>query len=51
MNTPSKTKLRLMIVDDSEVVRMGLCALLGAAEEIEVVGEAQDVKSAFLPES
>lgn len=48
MTTSQKPKLRLVLVDDSEVVRMGLRTLLDAAEGIEVVGEGQDVKSAVI---
>jgi two-component system response regulator DevR len=48
MNSSSKTTLRLVLVDDSEVVRIGLRALLGAAKGIEIVGEADDVKSAVI---
>ena len=33
-------KLRILLVDDHEVVRLGLKALLGRQEGFEVVGEA-----------
>ena len=39
----SAPRLRLLIVDDSEVVRTGLRALLGAEPAFEVVGEAGTV--------
>ena len=35
-------KTRILIVDDHAVVREGLCALLMAEEDMEVVGQAQD---------
>ena len=41
-----KSRLRLVLVDDSEVVRMGLRSLLGAEPSIEVVGEAENVARA-----
>lgn len=34
--------LRLLVVDDSPVVRMGLLALLSTEDDLEVVGEARD---------
>ena len=34
------TKIRVVLVDDHAIVRTGLKAVLGAAQEIEVVGEA-----------
>ena len=37
------TRIKLLIVDDSEVVRMGLRTLLGMDGTIEVVGEAPSV--------
>lgn len=40
------TRIRLIIVDDSELVRLGLRTLLEAAESIEVVGEAGTVAQA-----
>jgi len=40
-------KIRLLIVDDHEVVRMGLKALLGAEEDMEVVGEAATAQEAL----
>ena len=38
--------IRLVIVDDSEVVRMGLRALIGADPTMEIVGDAYNVASA-----
>jgi two-component system, NarL family, response regulator DevR len=35
-------KIRVMLVDDHEVVRRGLSALIEAEEDLEVVGEASD---------
>ena len=37
--------LRVVVVDDSEVVRMKLRGLLGAAQGFELVGEAPDGKT------
>jgi len=42
----SRTPLRVLVVDDSEVVRMGLRALLGAEPSLAIVAEAHDVASA-----
>ena len=41
-----KNRLRIVLVDDSEVVRMGLRALLAAERSIEILGEAGTVASA-----
>ena len=46
MSTATRSDLQLLIVDDSEVVRMGLRPLFGAAAGFTVIGEATDVKSA-----
>ena len=35
-------KIKVLIADDHSVVRMGLAALLGAEDDIEVVGEAKN---------
>ncbi len=40
---PAVSRIRLLIVDDSEVVRAGLRALLGIDVSLEVVGEAVNV--------
>ena len=45
MNTPNP--LRLLLVDDHEVVRRGLIDLLSADEDLEVVGEAGSVAEAM----
>lgn len=39
-------KIRLLVVDDHEVVRVGLKALLSAEEDMEVVGEAATAQEA-----
>ena len=38
-----KPRVRVVLVDDSEVVRMGLRALLGTDPALEIVGEAGNV--------
>ena len=40
-------KIKVMLVDDHAVLRMGLAALLGTRKEIEVVGEADDGQEAL----
>ena len=42
---PAKTLFRLVLVDDSEVVRTGLRTLLGSEKSIEIIGEAGTVAS------
>ena len=37
-----KSKIRVLIADDHTIVRIGLATLLGAEEDIEVVGEAKN---------
>ena len=39
-------KIGVLLVDDHAVVRQGLCALLAAEEDIEVVGEAENGRQA-----
>jgi DNA-binding NarL/FixJ family response regulator len=39
-------KLRILIADDHEVVRRGLCALLQAHDGWEICGEATDGREA-----
>ena len=46
MKTPAKKRVRLVLVDDSQVVRMGLRSLLGTEPGIEIVGEAGTVATA-----
>jgi two-component system response regulator DevR len=43
----SAPRLRLLLVDDSEVVRMGLRALIGTDRTIDIVGEAGTVATAI----
>lgn len=40
-------KIRVLIVDDHEVVRLGLTALFNQASDIQVVGQAADVEPAI----
>lgn len=40
---PALPRIRLVLVDDSEVVRLGLRALLGAERTLEIVGEGSSV--------
>ena len=37
-----KSKIRVLIADDHTIVRIGLAALLGAEDDIEVVGQAKN---------
>ena len=46
MTNDTPAPIRLVIVDDSEVVRMGLRALIGADPTMEIVGDAHNVASA-----
>ncbi len=46
--TPGRPPLRLLIVDDHEVVRQGLVALLARRPEFQVVAEAGSVSEALL---
>jgi len=46
MKSPSKIRVRLVLVDDSQVVRAGLRSLLGTEPGIEIVGEAGSVTAA-----
>ena len=47
MSTTARKPVRVMLVDDSEVVRMGLRALLSAEPTLEIAGEASSVASAI----
>ncbi|MBP1938482.1 response regulator [Paenibacillus sediminis] len=38
----TETQIKVLIVDDHEMVRIGLAAVLGTEEDIEVVGEASN---------
>jgi len=42
VSAPPAAPIRVLLVDDHSVVRMGLAAVLGAERDIEVVGEAGD---------
>lgn len=46
MLLPDDEKIKLLLVDDHEVVRIGLRTLLGRAGRIQVVGEAGSVRDA-----
>ena len=46
MKSPVKNRIRLVLVDDSLVVRMGLRSLLSTEPRIEIVGEAGTVAAA-----
>ena len=46
MSSAAKSRVRLVLVDDSEVVRMGLRALLGAESALQIAGEAGTVAGA-----
>jgi two-component system, NarL family, response regulator DevR len=43
----SSPPLRLLLVDDSEVVRLGLAALLGQAADLSIVAQAGTVREAI----
>lgn len=44
--TSAPSRIKIVLVDDSEVVRVGLRALLGTEPSLEVVGEAWNVAAA-----
>ena len=46
MNTPN-TPIRLLVVDDHNLFRRGLIALLGQDARLQVVGEAADANQAL----
>ena len=46
MSAAEKKRVRVLLVDDSEVVRMGLRSLLGGQTGIEIIGEAENVATA-----
>ena len=46
MKSPAKNRIRLVLVDDSQVVRMGLRSLITTEPRIELVGEAGTVATA-----
>lgn len=43
---PAKTAIRLMIVDDHSMVRMGLTTILGIERDLKIVAEAEDAEQA-----
>lgn len=45
---PTAGVIRVVIVDDQDMVRSGFAALLSAQSDIDVVGEAPDGASGFL---
>ncbi len=47
MNSAPANSIRILLVDDSEVVRMGLKTLLDADDGLSVVAEADSLKSAI----
>lgn len=44
----SKKPIKLLVVDDQKIVRKGICALLEAVLDIQVVGEAADGEEAVV---
>lgn len=46
-SNPSKTPIRLMLVDDHEIMRLGLRALLASEPDLAVVAEAESGSSAL----
>lgn len=46
MSSMETKRVRVVLVDDSEVVRMGLRSLLGAEPAVEIIGEAGSVAAA-----
>ena len=40
-------RIRVLVADDHEIVRKGICALLDTVPDIQVVGEAQDGRQAI----
>jgi two-component system response regulator DevR len=46
MKSPAKNRIRLLLVDDSQVVRMGLRSLIATEPRVEIVGEAGSVGTA-----
>jgi len=43
MNLTETKPIRLLIVDDHQITRLGLCTLLGSCPQFEIVGEAGSV--------
>jgi len=46
MKSPVKNRVRLVLVDDSQVVRMGLRSIISTEPRVEIVGEAGNVATA-----
>ena len=46
MTKPGKPSIRVLLVDDSELVRTGLRALLSSQPDLTILGEAGTVASA-----
>jgi len=46
MKSPVKNRVRLVLVDDSQVVRMGLRSLLSTEPRVDIIGEAGTVATA-----
>jgi DNA-binding NarL/FixJ family response regulator len=44
---PANKRIRVLLVDDHEVLRQGLCMILGQEDDFEVVGEAGNGKAAL----
>ncbi|CAN5231112.1 response regulator transcription factor [soil metagenome] len=42
MNTPDAPPIRVLVVDDQRLIRAGFVVLVDSAEDLEVVGEAED---------
>src|SRR5206468_1065120 len=47
MHMIAAMKIKVLLVDDHKIVRQGLCALLSAQEDMEVVGEAETGRKAI----
>jgi DNA-binding NarL/FixJ family response regulator len=43
---PPKSAIRLLIVDDHSMVRMGLVTILGVEKDLKIVAEAEDAEQA-----
>ena len=46
--SPSKASIRIVVVDDHDLLREGVTSVLGAFADIEVVGEARNGETAIL---
>lgn len=47
MNATTQNRIRVMLVDDHEIIRVGLRTLLGQFPQVEVLGEAGSVQAAL----